>query len=199
MESVASGANPYARAEQALGRIEGRLDPAYDVVKLGRMSLGDAPVSFASTAVGATLRLLAGPDVSERGSKAIGHAGLAADGLFRGLLYTGGLLHGAAAAKVPWLVVPRAAPAGFAGIAGTLSKVATFGRLALLGIGGALGALRSANAIAKAGSFDALLNTRDGRGGALQAVGSVLLMVKHPLTMLAGAGVFGLAIANEFM
>lgn len=199
MEAVVGSGNPYARAEHVLGRIDARLDPAYDVVKLGRMSLGEAPVSFASTAVGATLRVLAGPDVSARGSKAIGHAGLAADGIFRGLFYAGGLLHGAAAAKVPWLVVPRAAPAGFAGIAGALSKAATFGRLALLGIGGALGALRSANAIARAGTFDALLTTRDGRGGALQAVGSVLLMVKHPLTMLAGAGVFGLAIANEFM
>lgn len=179
--------------------MEARLDPAYDVLKLGRMALGDAPISFASTAVGGTLKVMAGPNASAPINASIAHASLAADGLFRGLLYTGGLMHAVAAKHVPWLVVPRAAPAGFAGIAKGLSKIASGARIGLLGIGGVLGALRAAQAVAKAGNMSALVNTKDGRGGLAQAVGSALLMVRHPATYLLGAGVFGFAMLNEFL
>lgn len=187
------------RIGSALTRVEARLDPAYDVMKLGRMALGDAPISFGATAVSGTLKTALGTS-DEKTKQAIGHAGLAADGLFRGLLYSGGLLHGVAARKMPWLVTSRAAPDGFAGIAANLSKVANVARIGLLGVGGALGALRAAKAVVAAnGDAKALYMTRDGRGGALQAVGSALLMVKHPATYLAGAGVFIMAMVNDFL
>jgi hypothetical protein len=182
-----------------LGAVEARLDPAYDVMKIGRIALGDAPISFGSTAVTGALRAVLGTS-SDRVDQAVGHAGLAADGLFRGLLYSGGLLHGVAARTVPWLVTSRAAPSGFAGIMSSLSKVANVARLGLLGIGGALGALRAAKAVVAAnGDARALYMTRDGRGGALQAAGSALLMVKHPITYLAGAGVFAMALVNDLL
>lgn len=190
-----------ARIEQvsgALGAVERRLDPAYDVAKVARIALGDAPISLGTMAVTGSLRL-AMPKPDARQSSAISHASLAADGLLRGLFYSGGLLHGAAAAKVPWLVTSKAAPDGFAGIAAGLSKFANAARIGLLGIGGTLGALRAARAVLDAGGDTrALLDTRDGRGGMLQAVGSALLIVKHPVTYLAGAAVFAAAIANDF-
>jgi hypothetical protein len=189
----------FAQAERTLGMVDARLDPAYDVLRIGRVALGDAPISFASTAVGGVLRAGAGRAPDPRVNSAIGHAGLMADGLARGLLYSGGLLHGAAAAKLPWLVTSRVAPDGLAGIAASLSRIADAARLGLLGIGGTLGALRAARAVLDAGGDgSALYATRDGRGGVLQAVGSALLMVKHPATYLAGAAVFAMAIANDF-
>jgi hypothetical protein len=195
---AASNAVGIDRATAALTAVEDRLDPAYDVMKVGRLALGDAPISFGSLAVTGSLRAALGTSDPQVNS-AIGNAGLAADGLFRGLLYSGGLLHGAAAAKVPWLVTSRAAPDGFAGIAARLTKVASAARLGLLGISGALGALRAARAVVDAhGDARALYAARDGRGGVLQAVGSALLMVKHPATYLAGATVFAMAIANDF-
>lgn len=199
MEVIGGNTVGLDRVGSALGRIESHLDPAYDVMKLGRMALGDAPISFAATAVSGTLKMAVGTS-DARTSQALGHAGLAADGLARGLLYTGGLLHGAAARKMPWLVTSRAAPDGFAGIASGLSKVANVARLGLLGIGGVLGALRAAKAVVAAqGDAKALYMTRDGRGGTLQAVGSALLMVKHPATYLAGTGVFIMAMVNDFL
>lgn len=199
MDVVGGNAARLDLASSALQRIDARLDPAYDIMKIGRMALGDAPISFASTAVSATLKMALGTSDAKT-SQAIGHAGLAADGLFRGLLYSGGLLHGVAAKKMSWLVTSRAAPDGFAGIASGLSKMANVARIGLLGIGGVLGALRAANAVTAAnGDAKALYMTRDGRGGALQAVGSALLMVKHPATYLAGAGVFIMAMVNDFL
>ncbi len=199
MEVIGGNTVGLDRVGSALGRIESHLDPAYDVMKIGRVALGDAPISFASAAVSGSLKAAFGTS-SDKTSQAIGHAGLAADGLFRGLLYSGGLLHGAAARKMPWLVTSRAAPDGFAGIASSLSKVANVARLGLLGIGGALGALRAAKAVVAAnGDAKALYMTRDGRGGTLQAVGSALLMVKHPATYLAGASVFVMAMVNDFL
>lgn len=166
-------------------------------MKLGRLALGDAPISFGATAFSGVLKVATGP-TDPRTSQAIGHAGLAADGLMRGLFYAGGLLHGAAAKSVPWLVKSRPAPAGFAGIASGLAKVANVARLGLLGIGGVLGALRAARAVTQAGGdFKALLTTQDGRGGTLQALGSAMLMIKHPITYLAGAGIYGAALIND--
>ena len=187
------------RMSGALDRIDQRLDPAYQVMKFGRVALGEAPITFASSAVSGSLKMALGTS-NEKANQAIGHAGLAADGLFRGLLYSGGLLHGVAAKKVPWLVVDRATPKGFSGIAAGLSKAANFARLGLLGIGGALGALRAAKAVVAAnGDAKALFMTRDGRGGTLQAVGSALLMVKHPITYLAGSAVFLGALVNDLL
>lgn len=187
------------RIGSALNRVDARLDPAYQVMKIGRMALGDAPISFASTAVTGSLKMALGTS-DEKRNQAIGHAGLAADGLFRGLLYSGGLLHGVAAKRMPWLVTSRAAPDGFAGIASGLSKMANVARIGLLGVGGVLGAVRAAQAVVAAnGDAKALYMTRDGRGGTLQAVGSALLMVKHPATYLAGAGVFIMAMVNDFL
>jgi hypothetical protein len=195
---AASNAVGIDRAAAALTAVEDRLDPAYDVMKVGRLALGDAPISFGSLAVTGSLRAALGTS-DPRVNSAIGNAGLAADGIFRGLLYSGGLLHGAAATKLPWLVTSRAAPEGFAGIAAGLTKVASVARLGLLGLSGTLGALRAARAVVDAqGDASALHATRDGRGGVLQAVGSALLMVKHPATYLAGATVFAMAIANDF-
>lgn len=181
-----------------LNRIDGHLDPAYSVIKIGRMALGDAPISYASTAVSGVLRMATAGTKDERITASVSHAGLAADGIARGLFYSGGLLHGALATKMPWLVVSRTPPAGFEKAAAILGKVGNVARLGLLGVGGALGALRAAQAVAQHGTPEALIRTKDGRGGALQALGSVLLMVKHPATYLAGAAVFGLAALNEF-
>ncbi len=187
------------RASDALQRVDARLNPAYQAIKIGNVALGSAPISFGSTVVTSGLKMALGTSNSKT-NQAIGHAGLAADGLFRGLLYSGGLLHGVAAKRLPWLVTSRAAPDGFAGVASGLSKVGNMARLGLLGIGGVLGALRAAKAVVAAqGDARALYMTRDGRGGALQAVGSALLMVKHPATYLAGAGVFVMAMVNDFL
>jgi hypothetical protein len=187
------------RIGSALERVDARLDPAYQVMKIGNVALGAAPISFGSTVVSNGLKMALGTSNSKT-NQAIGHAGLAADGLFRGLLYSGGLLHGVAAKKMPWLVSSRVAPDGLAGVASWLSKVGNMARLGLLGIGGVLGALRAAKAVVAAnGDAKALYMTRDGRGGALQAVGSALLMVKHPATYLAGAGVFIMAMVNDFL
>lgn len=187
------------RIGRALDRVDARLDPAYQVLKVGRIALGDAPISLGTMAVSGSLKMALGTSDAKT-SQAIGHAGLAADGLFRGLLYSGGLLHGVAAKKMPWLVSARAAPDGLAGIASGLSKMANVARLGLLGIGGVLGAVRAAQAVVAAnGDAKALYMTRDGRGGTLQAVGSALLMVKHPATYLAGAGVFIMAMVNDFL
>lgn len=190
-----------ARIEQvsgALGAVERRLDPAYEVAKVARIALGDAPISLGTMAVTGALGM-AMPKPAPQQASAISHAGLAADGLLRGLFYSGGLLHGAAAAKLPWLVTSKVAPDGFAGIAAGLSKFASVARIGLLGIGGTLGALRAARAVLDAGGDTrALLDTRDGRGGMLQAVGSALLIVKHPVTYLAGAAMFAAAIVNDF-
>lgn len=186
------------RVSGTLDAVERRLDPAYDVAKVARIALGDAPISLGTMAVTGSMRM-AMPKPTEQQASAISHAGLAADGLFRGLFYSGGLLHGAAAAKVPWLVTSRVAPDGFAGIAAGLSKFANVARIGLLGLGGTLGALRAARAVLDAGGdARALLDTRDGRGGVLQAIGSALLIVRHPVTYLAGAAVFAAAIANDF-
>ena len=199
MEVIGASTVGLDRVGSALGRIESHLDPAYDVMKVGRIALGDAPISLGTMAVTGSLKMALGTSNSKT-NQAIGHAGLAADGLFRGLLYTGGLLHGVAAKKLPWLVVDRAAPKGFGGIATGLNSVANVARLGLLGIGGVLGALRAAKAVVAAnGDAKALYMTRDGRGGALQAIGSALLMVKHPATYLAGGGVFVAAMVNDFL
>ncbi|MEO6867692.1 MAG: hypothetical protein ABI200_06695 [Gaiellales bacterium] len=187
----------YVRAEQTLTRIDAHLKPAYDVAKIGRMAFGDAPISFFSTAVSGVLRATTAGSSNERVKDSVANAGLAADGIARGLFYSGGLLHGALATRMPWLVVARTPPAGFEKIASMLGKFSTVARVGLLGVGGALGALRAAQAIARHGGPEALLRTRDGRGGALQALGSALLIVKHPATYIAGAAVFGLAALNE--
>lgn len=182
-----------------MDRIESHLDPAYGVMKVGRIALGDAPISLGTMAFSGGLKMALGTSASKH-SQVLGHAGLAADGLFRGLLYSGGLLHGIAAKRMPWLVTARAAPDGLSSIASGLSKVANVARLGLLGVGGVLGAIRAAKAVVAAnGDAKALYMTRDGRGGALQAVGSALLMVKHPATYLAGAGVFVMAMVNDFL
>lgn len=199
MQPVTAAPVRLDQMARALDRADAHLDPAYQMMKLGRMALGDAPISFGSTAIGHGLKLGFGP-AADAHKQALGHASLAADGVLRGLFYTGGILHGAAARKVPWLVVPRTPPAGFAGIASRLSKVAHGARLGLLGISGVLGAIRAAKAVVAAqGDPRALLATRDGRGGALQAVGSALLMVKHPATYLAGGGLFLAAMVNDFL
>lgn len=190
---------PYHRVDAALGAVERRLDPAYDVMKVARVALGDAPISLGTLAVTGSLRVGLPDPTDPRQASAISHAGLAADGLLRGLLYSGGLLHGAAAAKVPWLVTAKAAPGGLAGVAAGISRAASVARIGLLGIGGTLGAIRAARAVIDAGGdARALLDTREGRGGALQAVGSALLIARHPVTYLAGAAVFAAAIANDF-
>lgn len=187
------------RAGDAIGRVERRLDPAYDVMKVARVALGDAPISLGTLAVTGSLRVGLPNPSDPRQASAISHAGLAADGLLRGLLYTGGLLHGAAAARVPWLVTAKAAPAGLAHVVARISTAAQFARIGLLGLGGTLGALRAARAVVEAGGdARALLDTRDGRAGVLQAVGSALLIAKHPVTYLAGAAVFAAAIVNDF-
>lgn len=197
MEVGGTHSQRYANAATVLGRIDSHLDPAYDVIKIGRMALGDAPISWAATATSGLLKVATAGTTDERIPKMVSHAGLAADGLARGLFYAGGLLHGAVATKMPWLVVSRTPPAGFEKIAGVLGKVGTYARIGLLGIGGALGALKAAQAVAQHGTPEALVRTKDGRAGVLQAAGSVLLMVKHPATYLAGAAVFGLAALNE--
>ncbi|MCW2927613.1 MAG: hypothetical protein JWM86_1581 [Thermoleophilia bacterium] len=45
---------------------------------------------------------------------------------------------------------------------------------------------------------DALLNTKQGRGAVLGAMGGVLLLVPHPAGQLAAAGVLGVTAANHF-
>lgn len=187
----------FDRAAATLNHVDARTSAINDVVKIGRTVLGEAPIIWGATAVTGTLKAALGASNSKT-AQVIDHAGLAADGLFRGLLYSGGLLHGAATRKVPWLVTSRAAPKGLAGVASGLSKIANVARLGLLGVGGALGALRGARAVVAAdGDVRALWMTRDGRGGTLQAVGSALLMIKHPATYLAGAGVFIAALIND--
>lgn len=44
----------------------------------------------------------------------------------------------------------------------------------------------------------ALINTKDGRGAVLGAVGGALLLVPHPATQLAAAGVLGAVAVNQF-
>lgn len=44
----------------------------------------------------------------------------------------------------------------------------------------------------------ALLTTKDGRGAVLGAVGGVLLLMPHPATQLAAAGVLGATAVNHF-
>lgn len=190
---------PLGVTSSVLGRVEKRLKPAYDVMKITNVALGAAPISFASTAVSGLLRV-AIPNHSGNKSveKSISHAGLAADGIARGLFYSGGLLHGAVAPRLPWLVTSRGAPPGLVGFASGLGKVTHYARIGLLGIGGVAGAARAAKAVADAGDARALVETKDGRAGVLQAAGSALLIVKHPATYLLGAGVFAAAIANEF-
>jgi hypothetical protein len=178
-------------------RVRGHVKPAYDVAKLARIGLGEAPIGLASTAVSGMLRAATAGSTDERVAESVAHAGLAADGIARGLFYSGGLLHGALATRMPWLVVSRPPPAGLEKLASVLGSAGSVLRVGLLGIGGAMGALRAAQAIARHGGPEALLHTRDGRGGALQAIGSALLIVKHPATYLAGAAVFGLAAINE--
>ncbi len=199
MEVIGGNTVGLDRVGSALGRIESHLDPAYDVMKISRVALGDAPINFASTALSGTLKMAFGTSDAKT-NQAIGHAGLAADGLFRGLLYSGGILHGVAARKMPWLVLDRTPPAGYGRIASGLDSISKGARLGLLGIGGALGAIRAAKAVVAAdGDARALYMTRDGRGGTLQALGSALLMVKHPATYLAGAGVYAAALVNDLL
>ncbi|MCW2920927.1 MAG: hypothetical protein JWL76_801 [Thermoleophilia bacterium] len=199
MEVIGGNTVGLDRVGRTLGHIESHLDPAYDVMRISRVALGDAPINFASTAVTGSLRMALGSSDAKT-NQAIGHAGLAADGLFRGLLYSGGILHGTAARKLPWLVLDRTPPAGFGRVASSLDTLSRGARLGLLGIGGTLGAVRAAKAVvAGGGDARALYMTRDGRGGTLQAVGSALLMVKHPVTYLAGAGVYAAALVNDLL
>jgi hypothetical protein len=66
-------------------------------------------------------------------------------------------------------------------------------------VGGALGVLRAAKAVQGGGSMGAIVTTQDGRSGALQALGSALMLAKHPVTLVAGAGVFGAAMVNDLL
>lgn len=180
-----------------LGQVQARMKPVYDVPRSGRVALGGAPIALVSSAVGALLRGATAGSSSLQVSNSVAHAGLAADGIARGLFYSSGLLHAVPAPRIPLLVVSRTPPAGFERFAGALGKTGSALRFGLLGIGGAMGALRAAQAVSQHGGGRALLETRDGRGGTLQAIGSMLLIVKHPATYLAGAAVFGLAAINE--
>lgn len=45
---------------------------------------------------------------------------------------------------------------------------------------------------------DALMNTKQGRSAVLGAMGGALLLVPHPATQLAAAGVLGITAANHF-
>ena len=74
--------------------------------------------------------------------------------------------------------------------AGFLSKalpVVTIGASALAG----------ARIIDESGP-EALLRTKDGRGAVLGAIGGALMLVPHPATQLAAAGVLGTMAANQF-
>lgn len=186
--------SPLVRAQAKLHHFDERAYPAYEALKAGKVVLGGAPITLGVSLTTHGLKAALDP----RQSTAIHHAGWAADGLIHGLLYKGGLLHDAAASKAPWLVKSRAAPASLGRVAGTVARVTHYGRLGLLGVGGTMGALRAANAVAHGGG-NALLETRDGRGGALQAIGSALLMVRHPAAYLAGAAAFGMAFANDLV
>lgn len=200
MDPVAGTQGNLARAAVVLEHVDARLDPAYQAMKAGRIALGDAPISLGTMAINGGLKAALGPAAVKQHPEAFAHAGLAADGLLRGLLYPGGVAHNAAKRAVPWLVSSKSAPGKLAGVASRLGKVANYARLTMLGISGALGAIRAAKAVvAASGDARALLTTRDGRGGALQAVGSALLMIKHPVTYFAGAGVFLAAIVNDVL
>ena len=48
------------------------------------------------------------------------------------------------------------------------------------------------------GGAQALVTTKDGRGAVLGAVGGALLLVPHPATQLAAAGVLGAVAVNQF-
>ncbi len=181
-----------ARFAAALHDADARIYPMYEAAKAGKVALGGAPITLGISLTTHGLKALMDP----KQSTAIHHAGWAADGLIHGLLYKGGLLHAKAAARAPWLVNSRAAPAGLGSVAGGLARAAHYARFGMLAIGGAMGAARAASAVVDGGGR-ALLDTRDGRGGALQAVGSALLMVRHPVAYLAGAAAFGLAFVND--
>lgn len=186
-----------SRAAQRLTSVEDALSHAYSITKISRVALGEAPISLGTSVIGSALKLFANEDEPKVGA-AIAEAGLVADGLLRGLFYKGGLLHARAANVAPWLVTSRAAPAGLGAVAGVLKTAATIGRTGLLGIGGVLGAMRAAHAVSRDG-WSGLYSSWDGRSGALQAVGSMLLVIPHPVAQLGGAAVFAAELVNDLM
>lgn len=200
MEVRAAQSTAYMQqAEQMLKTAETQLKPAYKVAKIGRLVLGDAPISFGSTITTTVLKKLPGSS-EPRLNSAIGHTGLAVDGVLRGTLYSGGILHNAAAKSASWLVSARAAPTGFSGFASLLGRVAKAARFGVLSIGGVLGAIKAARAVTdNNGDLNALYKTHDGRAGVLQAAGSVLLLVNRPAAYFMGAVIFAGAALNDLL
>lgn len=74
--------------------------------------------------------------------------------------------------------------------AGFLSKA-----LPLVTIGAS--SLAGAQIVSRDGA-DALVGTKDGRGAVLGAAGGVLLLIPHPASQLAAAGMLGAVAANHF-
>lgn len=162
------------------------------------LTLRAAPIALASSIVAGAIKV-AGPAASERSATAITQGGFAIDGLTRGLVGSGGPLHAAAARNAPWLVKSRPVPAGAERLYAGLGRVASVARIGLFGVTGTLGAVRAAKAVNEAGSMRALVFDRDGRGGALQAVGSAMLAIKHPVTAVVGGAAFAALVVNDLM
>ncbi len=194
---ASAGAAAHPGAYGTLTNVEHSLHDAHGLAGFGQVALGRAPLGLAAPIVSGTMKAALGTADSEA-QRAIGHAGLATDGLVKGLVGHHGLMRHEAERRLPFLVTDRAVSGRFATAAKVLGRVGTGLHVGVLGVGGALGVIRAAKAV-QGGGAGALLTTQDGRSGALQAIGSALMLVHHPATMLAGAGVFGAAMVNDLL
>jgi hypothetical protein len=198
MEEVRTTQTPLWRTLSSSAPLQHTVDSAYSASKLAAVLAGAPPVMLAGSAVAAGIKL-AVPTKTDEAKSAVVHAGLAADGIVRGLVGAGGALNGAVMRTAPWLVAGPAPTGALGSIGGVLAGAAKVLRVGVVGITGVLGAARAAEAVQTAGSMEALVNTRDGRGGALQAAGAALLLMKHPTALIAGSGLLLLGIANDVL
>lgn len=148
-----------------------------------------------------------------RSQSIAGHAGMAAEGVVGAMF--GHAAHGAAAHGATAAAGAGAGTAATAGAAthgattaagaaakggglkaGLRTAAHTMGKV-VPGIVTVVGGFQVAQAIKTHGTTDAVLGTQDGRNGAMNTVGGALLLVPHPVTKLAGAGVMVAALGND--
>lgn len=196
---VAATATGHAHArdasplENGLDKVEHVLEGVFNTATILGVATGlVAPLELAPIAA----QKLLGKTMKGESSEAVAHqAALGVHGVLAGLVGHGGLFERAAALRVPALVTPSRATSS--PLLGKLLHGRHSLHSAAHAVFGVIGAVQAVRAIQEHGPA-ALIRTKRGRGGALQAIGGALSLMHHPAAQLGSAAAMGAALLNEF-